>query len=83
MRRLWRGVAAMSRGKFTAFNVGGAVLWVVGICTAGYFFGNLPWVKLYLDKIIWALILVPGLIAILVKLGALVKRIVPQREAIP
>ena len=58
------GVAAMSRGKFTAFNVGGAVLWVVGICTAGYFFGNLPWVKLHLDKIIWALILVPGLIAI-------------------
>ena len=58
------GVAAMSRGKFTAFNVGGAVLWVVGICTAGYFFGNLPWVKLHLDKIIWALILVPGLIDI-------------------
>ena len=41
-----------------------AVLWVVGICTAGYFFGNLPWVKQHLDKIIWALILVPGLIAI-------------------
>lgn len=58
------GVAAMNRGKFTAFNVGGAVLWVVGICTAGYFFGNLPWVKQHLDKIIWALILVPGLIAI-------------------
>ena len=32
--------------------------------TAGYFFGNLPWVKENLDKIIWALILVPGLIAI-------------------
>ncbi len=59
------GVAAMGRGKFTAFNVGGAVLWVVGICTAGYFFGILPWVKQHLDKIIWALILVPGLIAIL------------------
>ena len=58
------GVAAMGRGKFTAYNVGGAVLWVLGICTAGYFFGNLPWVKLHLDKIIWALILVPGLIAL-------------------
>ncbi|SIP94497.1 DedA family protein [Pseudacidovorax sp. RU35E] len=58
------GVAAMSRGKFTAFNIGGAVLWVVGICTAGYFFGNLPLVRQHLDKIIWALILVPGLIAI-------------------
>ena len=58
------GVAAMGRGKFTAFNIGGAILWVVGICTAGYFFGNLPWVRQHLDKIIWALILVPGLIAI-------------------
>ena len=58
------GVAAMGRGKFTAYNVGGALLWVLGICTAGYFFGNLPWVKQHLDKIIWALILVPGLIAL-------------------
>ena len=58
------GVAAMGRAKFTAFNVGGAVLWVVGICTAGYFFGNLPFVREHLDKIIWALILGPGLIAI-------------------
>ena len=58
------GVAHMSRGKFTAFNVLGAFLWVVGICTAGYFFGNLPWVKENLEKIIWALILVPGLLAI-------------------
>ena len=58
------GVAHMSRGKFTAFNVLGAFLWVVGICTAGYFFGNLPWVKENLEKIIWALILVPGVLAI-------------------
>ena len=58
------GVAAMHRGRFTAFNVGGAFLWVVGICAAGYFFGNLPWVKANLEKIIWALILVPGLLAV-------------------
>ncbi len=58
------GVAAMHRGRFTAFNVGGAVLWVVGLCAAGYFFGNLPWVKANLEKIIWGLILVPGLLAV-------------------
>jgi len=56
------GVAAMSRVKFTLFNVVGAVLWVLGICTAGYFLGSIAWVKVNLDKIIWALILVPGLI---------------------
>ena len=58
------GVAAMGRCKFTAYNVGGAVLWVVGICTAGYFFGNMAWVQRHLDKIIWAMIFIPGLIAI-------------------
>lgn len=58
------GVAAMSRAKFTLFNVGGALLWVVGVTLAGYFFGNLPFVQQHLEKIIWALILVPGLIAI-------------------
>ncbi len=29
-----------------------------------YFFGNLPLVKQHLEKIIWALIIVPGLIAV-------------------
>jgi len=58
------GVASMSRPKFTAYNVSGALLWVLGIVTAGYLFGNLPFVREHLDKIIWALILVPGLIAI-------------------
>lgn len=56
------GVAAMSRGKFSLYNVVGALIWVLGICTAGYFLGSLPWVKANLDKIIWAMILVPGLI---------------------
>lgn len=58
------GVAAMNRSKFTMFNVVGAILWVMGIGTAGYFFGNLPIVRQHLEKIIWGLILVPGLIAI-------------------
>ena len=58
------GVAHMGRRKFSAFNVAGAVLWVLGILTAGYFFGNLAFVKQHLDKVIWGLILVPGLLAI-------------------
>ena len=58
------GVAEMTRTKFTAFNVIGALIWVVGLTTAGYLFGNLPWVQENLSKIIWALIIVPGLIAI-------------------
>jgi membrane-associated protein len=59
------GVSEMSRAKFTLYNVAGALVWVVGLTLAGYLFGNLPWVQQHLDKIIWALIIVPGLIAIL------------------
>ena len=54
------GVAEMSRPKFSFYNVAGALLWVVGLVSAGYLFGNLPWVQTNLSKIIWALILVPG-----------------------
>ena len=56
------GVAEMTRSTFTLYNVGGAALWVGGIATTGYLFGNLPWVKEHLDKIIWAAILIPGLV---------------------
>jgi len=58
------GVAEMSRVKFTLYNVIGALIWVIGLTLAGYLFGNLPWVQEHLSKIIWALIIVPGLIAI-------------------
>ena len=59
------GVARMTRAKFTFFDVTGGALWVGGIVTTGYFFGNLPFVKVHLDKIIWALIFIPGLIILL------------------
>ncbi|MEA3394716.1 MAG: DedA family protein [Pseudomonadota bacterium] len=58
------GVAEMSRLKFTLYNVVGALIWVLGICTAGYFLGSLPWVKANLEKIIWGMILIPGLLVI-------------------
>ena len=58
------GVAEMTRSKFTMFNVVGGVIWVVGLTLAGYLFGNLPFVQTHLSKIIWALIFVPGLIAV-------------------
>ena len=58
------GVAEMTRSKFTLFNVVGGFIWVVGLTLAGYLFGNLPFVQTHLSKIIWALIIVPGLIAL-------------------
>ena len=58
------GVAQMTRRKFTFYDITGGALWVGGIVSAGYFFGNIAWVKANLDKIIWAMILVPGLLAL-------------------
>jgi membrane-associated protein len=58
------GVSDMTRSKFTLYNLAGGALWVGGIVTVGYFFGNIPFVKTHLDKIIWAMILIPGLIVI-------------------
>jgi membrane-associated protein len=55
----------MSRSRFTFFDVTGGALWVGGIITVGYFFGNIPFVKANLDKIIWAMIFIPGLIILL------------------
>jgi len=58
------GVAQMTRSKFTFYDVSGGTLWVGSLVTAGYLFGNIDWVQAHLSKIIWALILVPGLIAL-------------------
>ena len=56
------GVAAMNRRKFTFFDVTGGALWVGSLVTAGYLFGNIPWVVQNLSRIIWAMILIPGLL---------------------
>lgn len=58
------GVAEMTRRKFTFYDVTGGALWVGGVTIAGYLFGNIPWVKTNLDKIIWAAIFLPGLLVL-------------------
>jgi membrane-associated protein len=58
------GVAEMTRRKFTFYDISGGVLWVGGVMLAGYAFGNVPWVRDNLEKIIWGAILIPGLIVL-------------------
>jgi membrane-associated protein len=58
------GVAQMTRRKFSLYDVTGGTLWVGSLTIAGYLFGEIPWVKNNLEKIIWALILLPGLVAL-------------------
>jgi membrane-associated protein len=46
------GVSGMSWVRFQVFNILGALGWVVGLVLCGYFFGNLPFVKQYLNVIV-------------------------------
>lgn len=48
------GVSQMTFARFQMFNVLGAVAWVCGLVFAGYFFGNLPFIKQYLNLIVLA-----------------------------
>jgi membrane-associated protein len=52
------GVGSMAYGRFLAYNVVGAILWVVGLVLAGYFFGNLPAVKNNLTFVILGIVFV-------------------------
>ncbi len=51
------GIGAMSYAKFTFFNLIGAISWVVSLCLAGYWLGNIPWVKQNLSLIIIGIII--------------------------
>lgn len=60
------GVGRMPYGRYLAFCVAGALLWVGSLCTAGYLFGNLPVVRNNLTAVILLIVFVsilPGLVA--------------------
>ena len=59
------GIGALAYRRFLLFNVVGAVLWVVLLTYAGYFFGNLPIVRDNLTAAIMVIIvlsIMPGII---------------------
>lgn len=46
------GVSDMGFARFQIFNVVGALLWVIGLVMAGYFFGNIPIIRDHLNTIV-------------------------------
>lgn len=46
------GVGSMNQALFQLYNTVGALLWIVGLITAGYFFGNVPIIKDHLNTIV-------------------------------
>jgi membrane-associated protein len=52
------GMARMHVPRFEAFNAVGAAAWVCSITYAGYFFGNIPWIRGNLTALILGIIAV-------------------------
>ncbi|WP_211454456.1 VTT domain-containing protein [Collimonas antrihumi] len=46
------GVSEMTFSKFQFFNITGALIWVIGLVSAGYFFGNIPIIRDHLNTIV-------------------------------
>lgn len=62
------GIGKMTYSRFMMFNVTGALLWIGLLLPAGYFFGNLPWVKKNFSVVVLAIIILsilPGVIEFL------------------
>jgi membrane-associated protein len=58
------GVTLMTRRRFTFFDVTGAVLWIGSVTLLGYAIGNMSWVKGHLQWIFLAMIVIPGVLAL-------------------
>jgi len=60
------GIGAMPYLRYLAFCILGALAWVLSLCLAGYWFGNVPAVKENLTLVIAAIVLLsvsPGILA--------------------
>ncbi len=52
------GAGKMSYRKFFFYNVAGALIWIFILTLAGYFFGNIPFVKKNFTAVIFGIIIV-------------------------
>ncbi|MGC3963549.1 MAG: DedA family protein [Rhodocyclaceae bacterium] len=52
------GVAAMDYRRFLPLDILGGALWIFSLCFAGYFFGNIPFIKHNLSLLIVGIIVV-------------------------
>jgi membrane-associated protein len=52
------GMGRMSYGYFFSYNVFGGIVWVLLFTLAGYFFGNIPFIKSNFEFVIIAIILI-------------------------
>ncbi|MGH7555964.1 MAG: DedA family protein [Longimicrobiales bacterium] len=59
------GIGRMRYGTFLFYSFSGSIAWVGSLAYAGYYFGNVPWVKQNLSWVIVAIVLLsisPGIV---------------------
>jgi membrane-associated protein len=50
------GVGSMTHTRFQLFNIAGGVLWVASLLYAGFFFGNIPFIRNNLTLVIFGIV---------------------------
>jgi len=58
------GIGSMTYPRFLFFNICGGTLWVLVFILAGYWFGKIPFIKEHFSVVIMALVLIPGIPAL-------------------
>jgi len=59
------GIGRMSFARFAVFSVSGGILWVVTLSLAGYFFGQMPFVKDHFQYVVIAIVVISVLPAVI------------------
>lgn len=52
------GIGIMEFKRFTTYNIIGALMWIILFISAGYYFGNIPFVKKHFTIVVLAVIIV-------------------------
>jgi len=70
------GIGTMSYPRFMLYNLTGGILWVLTFTIGGYLFGNIPFIKNNFSLVIIALILIPGMPALI----EFIKHVINRRK---
>jgi len=75
------GIGKMRYRIFLLFSIIGAALWVNLFALAGYFFGNIPFIKQNFSLVVIALVLIPGVPALLEFIRHAAARVQQRKES--
>jgi len=75
------GIGKMRYGYFITYNIVGGFVWTAVFIAAGYFFGNIPLVRDNFSLVIIALVLIPGIPAVVEAIKARASSKAKEKDA--